>query len=151
MVEGKGLQAIRMPSTLVSLMTRYGAKSADKVLSQHEIDGREICEVPYHVRDVVSAVWQSLCDLEMTMGKDQPDVMGFHQNTIDGMLGYYRPGDSTIYVRSDIFDDHGFLLARVVLEEIGHYVSGAADYCKEFQDFAFKCAALLMVKQRSAN
>jgi hypothetical protein len=90
--------------------------------------------------NTVDIVWDMIGQAGMTVGKEKPKVMGFHQNTVGpgGKAGYYLPGGDTIYIRSDFGDDRGVYLINTVIEESAHYITGAQDCTRDFQEFAFK-------------
>jgi hypothetical protein len=146
MVVGKGLTAWTPSFSVGGLLKKMGAVSSDKVLNLHEIEGKELCPATQNVLDTVNMVWDMIDRAGMTVGKEKPKVMGFHQNTVGpgSKAGYYVPGGDTIYIRSDFGDDRGVYLINTVIEESAHYITGAQDCTRDFQEFAFKFSAVLM-------
>ncbi len=148
MIAARGLPVVALKGDFASLLKQYGAKSSDGVLNVHELEGRELTAATENVLRTLDRVWQMLLDVDMTMGKDKPAVQCFHQNTLSegASYGYYRFGDSCVYIRSDISEDVGMQLFTTMIEEVAHYITQSNDMTRDFQEFAFKLAAKLALK-----
>ena len=56
-------------------------------------------------------------------------------------MGFYREG--VVYLSLDFADGASVELRQTALEEVAHFVTGATDSSRDFQDFAFKLATRL--------
>ena len=56
------------------------------------------------------------------------------------LFGYYEGG--TVYINKEHDTSH-----QTMLEETAHYLTGATDNSRDFQDFAFLVASRLMKRQ----
>jgi hypothetical protein len=123
----------------------YGVPSAEKVLDSNEKLGRTETEATWAAKEAVTEVWEWVEMAGMSKGKQAPKVKGFDEAT-DGeseCLGFYRPGGDTIWLRND---QGGAYLLETALEEIGHYVTGATDNSRDFQNFFMRIIVRLMAK-----
>ncbi len=145
MVRKKGYTPLKVSSEFYSFLRGAKMPSASSVLNEHEMHGKEVTAASPQVEKTLTDVWETLSRLRMTQGKEPPKAACFCQNTADGMFGYYK--DGTCYIRSDIKDDPGLMLLQTVLEEVSHHVTGATDNSRDFQEFAFKVAAQLLMER----
>jgi hypothetical protein len=74
----------------------------------------------------------------MSGGKSMPELSMYVRPLSSGsnIRGYYE--DGVVYIERDN------VIMQVIIEEIGHYVTGADDATRDFQDWAFKLAACLI-------
>ena len=123
----------------------YGVPSAEKVLDSNEKLGRTETEATWAAKEAVEEVWDWIVLAGMTKGKKAPEVKGFDEatNCESECLGFYRPGGETIWLRND---QGGAYLLETALEEIGHYVTGATDNSRDFQNFFMRIIVRLMAK-----
>ena len=111
-----------------------GVPSMASVLGTSAAEGRIECEPTAAALDAVDRAWSWLSELEMTNGRGKPEVKSFRQ-LMDGeasTLGFYQPGTCEVNIREDLGGD---LALKVAVEEIGHYVTGAHDGSRDFQNF----------------
>jgi hypothetical protein len=89
-------------------------------------------------RRVFNRVWGKIVKLGLHNGKDMPELAMFSKPMSCGSTvnGYYESG--TVYISRDAVN------AKVILEEIGHYVTDANDCTRDFQDWAFNVAGALL-------
>jgi hypothetical protein len=147
MVEGKGHKVIRASGDVADALKMAGLKTSSEVLNLHEIQGHEVVPPSRNVQNVANKVWNMCVERNLTMSKPQPEVFCFHQNTVvTGSLKGYQDKDA-IFIRSDIQEDRGMDLLITVIEETAHYITGAADFTRDIQDFAFRIAATLMMER----
>ena len=118
---------------------RFGVKTADQVLDAHEQKGR-IKQAPTEAAmKTVDIVWGWLEDLDMTQGKDKPEV-GCYRDIMNGeseVLGF-QEGDC-VYLREDIAGAVNKFTLKTAFEEVVHYVTGATDNSRDFQNFLIDC------------
>ena len=80
-------------------------------------------------------VWKKLEKLGLTNGKPAPKLRMFAKPMTSGLtIGGYQDGDR-------IFIERNHVTTKVMIEEIGHYVTGAGDCTRDFQDWAFNVAS----------
>jgi hypothetical protein len=150
-LEGKGYKAVQAPEGIVNAAARYGVQTPAQVLSNDELSGRLITEPSGSAQAAVDFVWLIIERHGLNNGKDKPPVKCF-TSILDGgtmLNGYYR--DGTVFINSDLAPtgtaDVGSLSARllhVALEEIAHYVTGATDNSRDFQNYLLDVAVKLM-------
>ena len=101
--------------------------------------GHEIMEPTAEVKKCRDEVWDWLEVLKLTNGKAKPPVMMFRPIMQGGSetLGYYKGG--TVYMGVEYATNK-----KVMVEELAHYITGAADATRDFQDFAFRIAGGMM-------
>lgn len=82
--------------------------------------------------------WGWLEAVRLTEGKPFPKVKCFSAPMSQGCerIGFYRNG--TVFLNLD-YDTN----EQAALEELAHYITGAEDETRDFQDFAFKAATRL--------
>lgn len=83
----------------------------------------------------LNKVWQRLLDVNATEGKEKPPVKVFSKmmNAGEVLRGLYERG--VVYINVDNDSDES-----TMLEELAHYITGASDNSRDFQDFAFHVA-----------
>lgn len=141
-VESKGYERLEVPMAFESSMRMMGLKTAEKVLTLDDLNGRTITEASKEAVFEVDYVWDILAKMNLTGGKEKPGVKGFESFMDSGMVvnGFYREG--VVYINNHFAE--GTNMRQVVLEELAHYVTGSLDETRDFQDYAFKVAAMLM-------
>jgi len=129
------------------------------VLSVDEMVGREITGASPDAQAAVDLVWDWLEAVGLTNGKAKPPVRCF-TSILDGgtkLNGYYR--DGTVFINSDLAGGSSAFagpqalpdrLVKVGLEEVAHYVTGATDNSRDFQDFLLDLSVKL-ARSRSAS
>lgn len=112
----------------------YEVPSSEKVLDSNEKAGREETEATEAAKAAVKEVWELLELTGMTKGKKCPQAMGFDEimNAESACLGFYRPGGSVVWLRNDLA---GGILISTTVEELTHYITGATDCSRDFQQF----------------
>ena len=151
-VEKKGLRAKQVRSaSWVSAASRVGIKTAGSVLDGHEKDGKKIVPPTDAAIVAVKTVWDWLDEINMTRGKQRPLVACF-QDCMEGgveTMGYYANG--AVYLKEDIATSGHKYLLRTVLEEVSHYLSGAADASRDFQSFLIQTIIAMKTGERRAE
>ncbi len=119
------------------LSERFGVKTSAQILSDGEMKGREVRPASEAAIKAVDRVWGWLEDLGMTQGKNKPpvscyrDIMSAEAET----MGYYE--DGVVYIREDVTE--GKFGLKVAFEEVIHYITGATDNSRDFQQFLIDC------------
>ncbi len=134
-LERKGYKAITAPENLVNAAARYGVQTSSSVLSADELCGRSITEPLPDAQGAVDAVWSWIEEVGLTNSKERPEVKCFTSILDGGVMlnGYYR--DGVVYINSDLCGGISNRLLKVALEEVAHYVTGATDNSRDFQDY----------------
>lgn len=150
MAKRKGYNVISVSGDFYNLCVEMGLPTPSKVLSSDELSGREIIEATQPAIYAVDYVWDKLVSNKMTNGKDKPKVKMFTKimSGCSQTLGY-QSGD-TIYLNRDIVPVSGNSfnpqLMATILEELSHYITGATDNSRDFQDYILNLAIHLMMK-----
>lgn len=135
----KKTNAITVTDTALKILTNAGVELA-------EINGGKIgvengympIEVTTDCKRVFNKVWNKIVKLGLHNGKEKPQLAMFCKPMDCGTVvgGYYENG--TVYI------DRNHVNNKVMVEEIGHYITGAADCTRDFQDWAFNVAGALL-------
>jgi hypothetical protein len=135
-VEKKGFRPkpTKAPSWITAA-ARCGVKTAASVLDGHESNGKQILPATNAAIEVVDTVWSWLQEVKMTQGKKKPIVACFKECMQAGSetMGFYREG--VVYFKEDIATAVNKYLLQTALEEVAHYVTGATDMSRDFQNF----------------
>jgi hypothetical protein len=149
-LERKGYKPVKAPESLVNAAEQYGVQTPAKVLTLDELAGRGVTEPTDSAQAAVDFVWAIIEQHSLTNGKDKPPVRCFTSILDGGVMlnGYFR--DGVVYINADLAQagtiDHGMLshrLIKVALEEVAHYVTGATDNSRDFQDYLLELAVKL--------
>lgn len=145
-ISKKGYRPIVVDSSgwFESLIAR-GIASQNDVLNLNELKGRIESSPSYSAHKAVQTVWEWVELADMTRGKQCPCVRGFDEVTTDGgatCMGYYTPGRDYVVIRNDLTGSQVLVTA---LEEITHYVSGAGDNSRDFQNYLMNMIVRFMV------
>lgn len=123
----------------VAAMIKAGIPTLFNVLDNVNDKGEKIMEPTPELKKCRDEVWEWLEVLNLTNGKQKPPVMMF-QPIMEGKsetCGYYKGG--TVYIGQDYTTNK-----KVMVEELAHYITGAADATRDFQDFAFRIVGNMM-------
>lgn len=151
-LERKGYVPVVAPESLVSAAGMYGVQTSTSVLSADEIVGREIGRATPDAQAAVDVVWGLLQEVGLTNDKPKPTVKVFTSILNGGTMlnGYYRNGE--VFINADLAGagavggGHQALSHRllvVALEEVAHYVTGATDNSRDFQNYLLDVAVKL--------
>jgi hypothetical protein len=151
-LEKKGYTPVKAPENLVRAAERFGVQTPASVLSLDELSGREITEATPDAQAAVDLVWELLEEVSLTNGKEKPPVRCFTSILDGGVMlnGYYR--DNQVFINRDLAGSASEVagrqaltdrLVKVALEEVAHYVTGATDNSRDFQDFLLDLAVKL--------
>ncbi|MHC4297979.1 MAG: hypothetical protein ACYS7Y_11800 [Planctomycetota bacterium] len=123
------------PSAWTQSAERFGIKTATQVLSSNEQKGRDKTPATEAAVEAVKIVWKWFVELEMTQGKDFPEV-GCYKDIMsaESECHGFQEGNG-VYLREDIADGVNTYLLKVAYEEVVHYITGATDNSRDFQNF----------------
>jgi hypothetical protein len=148
-VRSKGLNGVIIDdATKLEVIKSYGFKTASDVLSDHELKGRQIVDVTPNVEHIGNFVWGAIVEMGATDGKDKPQIKCFHDvmKSAGERQGFWDKQNNFVGISMDI-EDSTFKLIQTFIEEYGHYVTGAADFTRDIQDYGFRIAARYMEKE----
>lgn len=135
-VEKKGFRPkpTKAPSWITAA-ARCGVKTAASVLDGHESNGKQILPATNAAIEAVDIVWAWLQQANLTQGKKKPTAACFRECMQAGSetMGFYR--DGTVYFKEDIATAVNKYLLQTAMEEVAHYVTGATDMSRDFQNF----------------
>lgn len=151
-LERKGYTPVVAPENLVSAASMYGVQNAASVLTADELVGREISDATPDAQAAVDVVWSLLEETGLTNDKEKPPVRVFTSILSGGTMlnGYYRNGE--VFINADLAGDGSVVGGRqalshrllvVALEEVAHYVTGATDNSRDFQNYLLDVAVKL--------
>lgn len=141
----KGYRPIKMPG-LVTFLSKTSIKTLGSILSESELKPHNFTPATAAVTACLDKLWAIFEENNLTHEKEKPGVECYTliMNAGEQRLGYYDPVTKKIYIHEDLSQGYSFNLAQTMLEEIGHYVTGAKDCTRDFQDFFIRCCANLM-------
>jgi len=137
-VQRKGYEVKKVrQSGWVETSGRFGVATASDILSENEQKGREMLPPTAAASQAVDTVWDWLVVLGMTKGKEKPKVGGYRElmEAESDVFGFWEQGSDKVYLREDISSACNKMTLKVALEEVGHYVTGATDNSRDFQQF----------------
>jgi hypothetical protein len=140
----KGYRAISVKSEMFGIVKSWGARTVYDIVDQFEAEGYIKAPLTVAQDDLCAQVWDVLEEIHVTKGKDRPKVEGFYHVMDAGstLKGYYDRKRETVGLSKDTLDTGlGFDLIFTLIEEYGHYITGASDETRDFQDWAFRVAA----------
>jgi len=145
-VEKKGFRpkAVKAPAW-ISAAAKCGVKTASAVLDGDESNGKQVLPATEAAIKAVDTVWSWLEQIKMTQGKKKPVVSCFRDIMKAGseVMGYYRNG--VVYFKEDIATAVNKYLLQTAFEEVAHYVTGATDMSRDFQNFLIQCIVEIVV------
>jgi hypothetical protein len=135
-VKKKGYEPRVAGAWAKSLRQIDGVKSADDVLNEDERQGRTLMGATPDALAAVDWAWEiaTLCNLHGD--KEKPLVRCFQEIGKAGGVksGFYK--DGTVYIHIDIANDgQNNELRKTAVEELTHYITGATDNSRDFQNF----------------
>lgn len=127
-----------------SILERHGIGTVRKAFVNEglgEIQGNTVVEPTDGMRRIFERVWEILRTEGMTRGRRRPGLKAFKTVSDGGMnSGFYKDGIVYINIESES-------AYATYIEEIAHHITGASDFTRDFQDFAFVLAGRLMAKE----
>ena len=151
-LERKGFTPVVAPENLVSAAAAYGVQTSASVLSADELSGREITDATPDAQAAVNLRLGAFGGHRPDQQQGKTSGQSF-SSILDGgtmLNGYYR--DGVVFVNRDLAGDASLVagrnaltdrLLKVALEELSHYVTGATDNSRDFQDYLLEVAVKL--------
>lgn len=128
--------AVIEQATMLDVVIEYGVPSVGDILTDNERKGRIITDPTPSSLAAVDQVWGWIVatDLVDEAVCPKPEVKGFDEivNAESQTFGFVKPGDPVVYLRNDL---EGDILLEAALEEVSHYITGATDNSRDFQNF----------------
>ena len=153
-VENKGYNAVVVPEAVMMAAQEYGLRTFDKVLSQDELEGRNIFPPTKSAVNALDFVWSIVSELQLNNGKEKPKLHTFIKLVDEGSQtnGFVR--EQEVYINQNIAPDtylewHELSdsLIRCMMEEVAHYVTETGDFTRDFQFFLLDVIAGLARKR----
>lgn len=137
-LNGKKIAHVQVPNGYGTFLRYCGVHDAKDLLSKLDEIQAEECEATESAMETFKRVWRWIESARLTEGKAFPEVKCFSMTMKSGeeKLGFYR--DGIVFLNLD-YDTN----EQTALEELAHYITGAEDETRDFQDFAFKLATRL--------
>lgn len=134
-LQKRRIACVAVPGGWSSFLSEAGLINGVSLLSKlDELDGEE-CEATESAVETFRRCWGWVEQARMTDGKPFPEVRCFSCPMKEGReIHGYQKGD-TVYLNLD-FDTN----EQAALEELAHYITGAKDETRDFQDWAFRLA-----------
>lgn len=142
----KGLNSVRIPrSGWYGAAEGGGIPTTISKLCKADSEGLTLFPASDTLVENTYLIWDSLEACGLTGGKDFSSV-SLHEfespmNAGTQRNGYYDSIDNAIGIHRDSVDNW-----QVIIEEIAHFLTGAGDATRDFQDYAFRLSAILMRK-----
>lgn len=143
-VKGKGHTVKLVHSdNLVKVAKKMGVMTVTSVFGEHAGSGKVPVPTTTEAQNAVDTVWGWCERTQMTNGKPKPNVACFRQimDSESECLGYFAGGD-TVHLRDDLA---GKIALKTAIEEVAHFITGATDNSRDFQNFAFDLIVELCV------
>jgi hypothetical protein len=119
-------------------LSQVGIKSTFDVVANVNKKGDILREPTPEEQATLDGVWDWLLLVGLTEGRQKPPLK-LYEKTMQAesqTKGYYS--DGVVHIHNE---DH--LNRQTYLEEVVHHVTGASDYSRDFQDFAFRLCVKL--------
>lgn len=132
-------QCIVVSAKAFEILSNAGVEQADIMGSRKGAEnGFVSIAITTDCKRIFNRVWKKVVALGFHNGKAKPELAMFSKPMSNGSTigGYYENG--TVYI------DRNHVTPKVILEEIGHYVTDADDCTRDFQDWAFSIAGALL-------
>lgn len=122
-------------SAWVDTAKEFGVPTVHDVITPHERAGRTLTPPTFEAIEALDKVWAWVSATDLINDEcKKPLVRGFDEITDaeSECLGFYEPGAEEIFIRNDL---GGSILLETALEEVVHYITGAADGSRDLQSF----------------
>ena len=147
-VRKKGFKPITIQrAELMNVAMQVGITTATSCLTWDEVEGKEIIDATPAAIEAVDTVWGWLEKARLTQDLPKPPVFCFRSimDKESEVMGFVRPGGKEVYLNESISSGGvSKYLLQTALEEVAHYVTGATDMSRDFQDFLFKMIVEVM-------
>lgn len=140
--KARGVNVVVFPECgFYSVLSSYVGKASSQL---NLADQKNLTTFPasQELRKNVQAVWDVLKLLDHTHGKEFPPILEeFNRNTEcnEMICGFYDKSNNGVYIHRDHLSNWS-----TILEELLHYITGAHDETRDFQNIAFAVASAAM-------
>jgi hypothetical protein len=116
----------------------FGVLTDATVLTSNEQKGREKVAATDAAREAVDVVWRWIEAVGLTNGKEKP-LVGCYQDVMNAGSRELGFADETgVYLALDHAGSINKMVLKMALEECAHWVTGATDNSRDFQDFLLR-------------
>lgn len=112
-----------------------GIKGDLAVLTEDDRVGRTYSEATPAVKAALDFAWQICVTLRCTNGLPKPAVRCFYEPMVGESQTFGRVVKSEVLIHTEIAGAVTDFLKWVMVEEVGHYITGATDMSRDFQTF----------------
>lgn len=143
-VSAKGYASIYVPPKLFDFIKSFGISTEFTVLSINERKPYKYIPATEDLMETFNAIWNKL-DSKNLINKEKPQVKIFTALVSEAKIdaGFYTQGTDEICINSDIVGNSNFL-KQTIVEEVTHYITGATDMSRDFQEFLIKALVCFM-------
>jgi len=138
----KGYEVIKMPTEWNTYLQNCGVPSVLSVLDDTDAKGRIFLNCPLSLEKRVDKIWGKIVSKGLHMGRNKPTNIKMFESPMSGEsmeYGFWNRADNSINIHKDYIRSN-----QTILEELAHYITGATDNSRDFQDYAFKLATAFM-------
>ncbi len=148
-VRRKGFNPILMSDTFDAAMRLMGLKSDVEVLTEDDRRERKFFPPNEALTNTLDRVWAVVVDNEMANGREKPDAQLFwEQMEAECEKFGYCDFKKGIFVHTDYATEENDALDLTVLEEVGHWCSGATDCSRDFQQWWMRLVHAMMKRKK---
>jgi hypothetical protein len=136
-VQKKGFEPVKIEGNWFQTLQQLGITTEDNVLDGLEKEGFAESEASPDMLKALDMVWNLLETYGKLNGREKPPVKGFNPiMSAEAQTGgmYYK---GTVYIHTD-HATMGYMLLKVMLEEVSHHTTGATDMSRDLQDYLFR-------------
>lgn len=143
----KGYTPLIVPVNIAIAANKFGVRNALSVLTRDDQNGVEVIDPKPAAIDAVNMMWRHIEQCNLTQGKTKPPVKCFRSILSGEQLigGFYR--DGVVYINEQFaggeLGGSSERLLLIALEELAHYITGATDNSRDFQDYLLHLAVKL--------
>lgn len=139
--EKKGVKVKLLPEGWYSFFKHVGVENVVNLNTGDCVvdNGMQVLPPVPQTVDACKKIWKTLEFFQLTKNKPMPEVRSMSQimNAGTAINGMHKAG--VVYINTE-----NAVSAKVITEEFGHYITGAGDGTRDFQDWAFTVAGRVM-------
>lgn len=143
-VQKKGHAARTVGPNWAKALNKAGIRSANDILSIDEQRGRTRVETTPDAMKAVGWAWELFELANLVGGREKPEVFCFQEiGTAESKTNGYCNHEG-VHFHVDIANDgQNNELRKVAVEELTHWITGAGDSTRDFQNFLMDCIVTL--------
>ena len=135
---------------IVKVAARFGIKTDVQVLTACESSGFQKLEPTTAAVEAVDLAWGWLARASLTDNKVKPAVGCFRDVMNAGCRKLGFCDETGVYLAEDHASGVTKMVLATALEEVAHWVTGATDNSRDFQDFLLRLAVEMATEQETA-